>query len=415
MAVLLARALNEVALRIFKYGKDAYKIQRRYMRTRIPIGNMEVRDYTDRLDTISSWLKYFPVETNTIDGSADDHPSPLEEDELMDLLHFAQPVEWNIRSLQQGNHGFFESLDDMKSYYTLYQEADKLQVEVDNVLGSNKHQGNGNHGRNGNGNGNGGRKRKQGRRGKKKDDESIDANRTNKKPQASKKQGGGNTKKACPHCGKFHKLPWSECWALPANKDKKPEWFTPNAGKSKQQTTNAIEEGHTLIKSSLLQKLVKQASKRKAKLVIADSDEEDSFTAHVAELRIDSDDEDSFTAHVAEQTGIGLDYMEELRNSSNTKHNNTNTDAYSLFPFHTPTPPAKRSKSIHYTAEVIVELVDCEGQVVPVRALLDTGTSATIVLQRFVRKGTAKTNPKHTSSKNGIHWVVNSIQRNKQT
>ena len=50
----------------------------------------------------------------------------------------------------------------------------------------------------------------------------------------------------------------------------------------------------------------------------------------------------------------------------------------------------KKPKTGHVTTEVIVEIINCHGEVVPIRCLLDTGTSATIILREYVAKGKAK-------------------------
>ncbi len=50
----------------------------------------------------------------------------------------------------------------------------------------------------------------------------------------------------------------------------------------------------------------------------------------------------------------------------------------------------KKAKRSHLTPEVVVEIEDRNGDLVPIRALLDTGTTATILLKKFVRKGRAK-------------------------
>ena len=55
-----------------------------------------------------------------------------------------------------------------------------------------------------------------------------------------------------------------------------------------------------------------------------------------------------------------------------------------------PLPPKKKNKVEHYTAEIIVEIKDRDNNVVPIRALLDTGTTSSIVLRQFVQKGRAK-------------------------
>jgi hypothetical protein len=49
---------------------------------------------------------------------------------------------------------------------------------------------------------------------------------------------------------------------------------------------------------------------------------------------------------------------------------------------------------VHYTADIIVEIKNRDGTVVPMRALLDTGTTATIILREFVGKDRSRTNTK---------------------
>jgi transposase InsO family protein len=372
LSVKIARSLNEMALRIFKQGKDAYKIQRRYLRTRIPIGTVDVQDYTDRLETINGWLVYFPVETKDITGADDDFPVPMDDDEVMDLLHFAQPIEWNIRNLQQGRHGFFDTLEEMKENYARYQDADKLQLAVNKFSQQNSEKPkNGNNRSNGN-NGSS-NNQSHGSNSRKRH-----GNRKSNKRERAEDSNARSTKTArgevCPHCGKAHKKPWSACWSLPENKGKKPDWFKEkDPGKSTPTSSNApVQESHVLIKRTMLQRLVNQAAKRNKRLVIDVSDS--------------SSDDGSLQAQMATPSG---DYMEELRNSFKT--NSENETPYLLFPFHTPSPPEKKKKSSHYTAEIIAELINSTGQLVPIRALLDTGTSATIVLKHLVKKGAAKT------------------------
>ncbi len=52
--------------------------------------------------------------------------------------------------------------------------------------------------------------------------------------------------------------------------------------------------------------------------------------------------------------------------------------------------PTKKTKNSHYSADLIVEIEDRNGDVVPIRCLLDTGTSSTILLRQFIKKGRAK-------------------------
>jgi hypothetical protein len=67
------------------------------------------------------------------------------------------------------------------------------------------------------------------------------------------------------------------------------------------------------------------------------------------------------------------------------------TNTY-LFDYHrtVEAPLHKRRKVEHYSAEIIVEIVDSKNNVVPIRALLDTGTSETILLKRFLAPNSPK-------------------------
>jgi hypothetical protein len=49
---------------------------------------------------------------------------------------------------------------------------------------------------------------------------------------------------------------------------------------------------------------------------------------------------------------------------------------------------------VQYTADIIVEIKNRDGTVVPMRSLLDTGTTTNIILREFVGKGRARTNTK---------------------
>jgi hypothetical protein len=55
---------------------------------------------------------------------------------------------------------------------------------------------------------------------------------------------------------------------------------------------------------------------------------------------------------------------------------------------------AQENKPVQYTADIIVEIKNRDGTVVPMRVLLDTGTTSTIILREFVGKGRARTNTK---------------------
>jgi predicted aspartyl protease len=56
---------------------------------------------------------------------------------------------------------------------------------------------------------------------------------------------------------------------------------------------------------------------------------------------------------------------------------------------------------MHYSAEVVVEIEDRHGNLVPIRALIDTGTSSSIVLREFV----AKDAPSHTKAIDQVVYI----------
>jgi hypothetical protein len=98
-----------------------------------------------------------------------------------------------------------------------------------------------------------------------------------------------------------------------------------------------------------------------------------------------------------------------------SEHNNYNNDYDELvYPFskriklkHEPE-KAQEYVPVQYTADIVVEIKNRDGKVVPMRALLDTGTTATIILREFVGKGRASTNTKKKTS--GKHLVERSQQ-----
>jgi hypothetical protein len=93
--------------------------------------------------------------------------------------------------------------------------------------------------------------------------------------------------------------------------------------------------------------------------------------------------------------------MQDKITHKNCEHNNYNNDYDELaYPFskriklkHEPE-KAQENFQVQYTPDIIVEIKNRDGTVVPMRALLDTGTTATSILREFVSKGRAHTNTK---------------------
>jgi hypothetical protein len=84
-------------------------------------------------------------------------------------------------------------------------------------------------------------------------------------------------------------------------------------------------------------------------------------------------------------------YLKDINNNNNDKI---------AYPFskriklkHDPE-AAPEKKTVQYTADIIVEIKNSDGTVVPIRAMLDTGATSAIILREFLGKGRARTNTK---------------------
>jgi hypothetical protein len=124
-AVVMARALNELGLRIFGKGKEALRRQRRYMLTNLPTTEVPVQEYCDRLLQMSTWLQFFPVETiNIIELNPSPLPRMFNDRNIMEALEHAAPDEWKAE-LKKKHITNFNSLNNMKWRYKDIQDAGK--------------------------------------------------------------------------------------------------------------------------------------------------------------------------------------------------------------------------------------------------------------------------------------------------
>jgi hypothetical protein len=122
-AVIMARALNELGLRIFGKGEEALRCQRRYMLTNLPTIEVPVQEYCDRLLQMSIWLQFFPVETiNIRELNPSPFPKTLNDSKLMEALEHAAPDEWKAE-LKRRHITNLNSLNDMKWHYKDIQDA----------------------------------------------------------------------------------------------------------------------------------------------------------------------------------------------------------------------------------------------------------------------------------------------------
>jgi transposase InsO family protein len=270
--------------------------------------------------------KYFPY--FPIDNMAADQSAPTElpADELNDILDRAKPVKWQIQMLKSNLDTQEMTYEGIIEYFEKLETSDSI-IKMTNSGPSDPNPSGHN------------RKRKRGK------------DRGDKNPGSGKPaQSGFQRKEPCKHCKKMHVVPDSECWDLEKNKSKKPKFNTAKGGRHKSAKTFMTTEqvANMIAKLPLFQ----EAPKKKRRV----SDD-------------DASDTEQHCNHFTSDSEV-----------SEYSHNYSNSIVQR---------ETKKAKVSHLTTEVILEIEDRHGEVKPIRCLLDTGTSATIILREFVAKGKA--------------------------
>jgi transposase InsO family protein len=337
MTHVMQQVINETAKLFFDHWKKAVRDEKRYMRIGLYMGDISPKTFVEKLEKLNKMLKYYPVVDPTKPTTL------LDDDELLSILLGAKKPEWNIEMLRQGKGtDSFETLAEAQQYFQALHDADDM-------------------------------KKKQDVAKKPKNDTTADSTTASKKKKRKRRQDGDNGDNGgradisdrahkCEHCGKAHKS--SNCWSLPQNANKRPKWFNkPNP----VEHTNKIamtQQQFSMVIDSMLKKDRKDRKKKRAASrqlsIDSDSNVNDAMDNYLASLSQDNESSPSSKHYFEHYNPISLrDMLEPNRQ--------------------------KRQKTEHYTAELVAEIEDRNGKIVPIRALIDTGTTATIVLRQFVR------------------------------
>jgi hypothetical protein len=207
-AVVLAQALNDMALQAFDGREDAAITQRHYLTHHIPIKPMDIRQWSDRLRELSNWLKYFPITTEAIrDVQPATFPQTLTDAEMMSMLRASAPPTWQAKILAAGGPTSFATFAKMKARYQALQQADKIEQSVQaRKESSNGSQQNGNNHRQKNGKTKFRKSKKKYSKGGEPQDDHDDSSRG-----------------TCERCGRRHPNPGDGCWTLEKNKHLRPQ------------------------------------------------------------------------------------------------------------------------------------------------------------------------------------------------
>jgi hypothetical protein len=330
-AVVMARALNKLGLRIFGKGKEAFRCQRRYMLTNLPTIEVPVQEYCDRLLQMSRWSQFFPVETiNITEVDPSPFPKTLSDSVLMEALEHAAPDEWKAE-LKKQHITNFNSLNDMKWRYKDIQDAGE------DLAKSSR-----------NGRGNTSREddesqpprnrqsRSQNRKCKGVEQKNRRGSPSNKK--SRRKNGERNKRKEVyKHCGKGHDS--KDCWELPENKDKRLDWWRPPEKRGNHNDNQGRR--NKKIKTEQLHKI--ELSKEAFACLVRDAKK--GREKNGMEADNNEDDTDSIR-----------DTVKYYKNMHKSHGNNSNgsESPYSLFPFYVPEKNDEPPKGQKYTAEIIV-------------------------------------------------------------
>jgi hypothetical protein len=209
--------------------------------------------------------------------------------------------------------------------------------------------------------GTGNKKRRQNRKRKSKNGD-YDAESS---PKENKKQKGDSRPK-CSHCGKYGHRD-DNCWTLKKNECKHP---------TNQQTANTMVK--TKAKASSTQALFTQDQvSEMMKTVMASMKMKYGNNEKRGKRQVQFEDPDA-------------DDDDNSITSSKSVGSYVVIPSYLFDKNRTMEAPLKKQKVVQYSAEIIVEIVDAKNNVVPIRALLDTGTSETILLKPFLAPGCPK-------------------------
>lgn len=361
-------ALNKLAHEAFPNPLHAYRKQKRYMKKTVMDTRVCPSKYIDQISSMSKSLRYYPYDE--VQGPW----PPLTEAEQLDIIDDAKDYAWDaIMQKQEKEPWDLDTVTKARTYYKNLYESEEVQRQLNNI----------------------------------KMQDSPDTKPSSKKKRksnddGSKKGDRNNNKKSkkCEHCSRLgHKS--SDCWELEENSDKRPKGYKPK-GEEKQLHIAAIKtdfdvageieqdrkrlriSDHVTISNTTsspistkekTKKVTFQASKRKANVMEAPTEISD------ADYQIGC----PMVALTAEAT------------TEYTLENNSNCDIFDgyvdvpeyLLPFFDRASLNKKTKLAHYTGEIVVEILDRNGKLVPIRALLDTGTTSTLILRDFVKKGRA--------------------------
>ena len=391
-------AINDLAKLMFNEPTTAYLDQLHYMLKGLYL-NCPVAEFWERFQEVNECFTYFPKYDNI------EYPAPLNNDTVLTCLDNVIPEKWaQIMAMNDMNTRIclepeelitmLRKCERMEKATTRKSTLNKQAVSDDKSRNNTSRRGNNRRNRKGNG------------------------------PNKKQKTSAGD-RKACSVCGqKGHHE--DDCWEHEKNASKRPDGWKSRRG-------NANRDGFRKQKGTVPTRKEAYAAMKLLKRAKANGVdvEDESFmvnhrkrksTNETISINDDSDQsvqysEDGKNPHKRTRTSVittmstntlSSPYHQNedetsqsslreseptasaVSRSSSSSNKRQITNKYANPFFNRTERSEKRPKKDHYSAEIVVQIQDRSGALVPARALLDTGTSSSIVLRDFVRKGRAR-------------------------
>ena len=339
----LSLALNEVAKHVFEQPEDAYKIQRTYLRkSGLLMFKNKPSDFFNRLELIGkTYLPFFPRKIRSNGKLATN--KPLDDEDIKEILDESRsPAIQKLMIQSRDNVDKHETAESYVQSLDSWYDAHQLQTSLE--------------------------QREQGNGKRKASDDDGSQNKKKKAKNSNKEAGRSGRTKPCAHCGKWHMQPDDKCWTLEKNKKSK--------GKDHYKTKSQEKSDKSKMKE-VASYMMKMFQAEATKL-----DKKRKGNGKSAGLF-------SMLKHISSKEDTDSEKEEQSDSDSDNEDDKSTVPPY-LYTFSESTRPQKKSKKEHYTAEVIIEIEDRDGNLVPARGLLDTGTTSSLLLRQFVRKGRAQ-------------------------
>ena len=324
---ILAEALVQLGLDYFP-SPNSYRRQRNFLRYHLFMMEMPLADFRAELRRQNNFLRYFPIPADK------DRCEMIPEDELVDILDRAKRVEWQRDLLTANIDPYSLTLDE----YYRYLEKLEVKYKIDQTL------------------------REEKKRKSEQSPQDNDPQVRKKRPKRDKKGTPGKSaqrrEQPCANCGKWHPAPDDKCWTLEKNKNSHPEKRNfSNKRKEPEKLFTALQM-EQIAKALSAKALKTKKSKRKVSYqTIVDSDDNSSNST-------ESDNYFCFNTSIEHNYGIRDALRRNTKNKTNIKNKNSTVN--------------------RLTTEVVVELISPRGEVKPIRCLLDTGTTSSMILKNFV-------------------------------